>query len=174
MGPLDHVTPHRVWDRKFSVDMEGLIAGKKGYGIPKRGLPGIVAYTDGSLEDGKTGAGIALTKNGEFMCDPTGEPLVYFFRLDDTNTVYQTEMWAIMRTAQMIAERVDTGEGEYRDSNWLCKGEEVHIYSDSQASLKALNTPEIKIQASTRDGQGPQQSSNDTWQHSDTRMGKRA
>ena len=144
MGPLDHVTPHRVWDRKFSVDMEGLIAGKKGYGIPKKGLPGIVAYTDGSLEDGKTGAGIALTKNGEFMCDPTGEPLVYFFRLDDTNTVYQTEMWAIMRTAQMIAERVDTGEGEYKDSNWLCKGEKVHIYSDSQASLKALNNPEIK------------------------------
>ena len=144
IGPLDQVTPHRVWDKKFRVDVEGMIKGREGYGVPKRNIPGIMVFTDGSMEEGKTGAGIALTRGGEFLRNAAGEPLVYCFKLRDCNTAYQTEMWAIKKAAQMMAERIDTGEGEYSDSNWLCHGEEVYIYSDSQASLKALNSPSIK------------------------------
>ena len=144
MGPLDQVTPHRVWNKKYRVDMESMIKGRAGYGVPRKDVPGVMLFTDGSKEGDKTGAGIALTRGGEFLRNEKGEPLVYCFRLRDSNTVYQTEMWAVMKAAQMMAERTDTGTGEYSDSHWLCSGEEVYIYSDSQATLKALNSPSVK------------------------------
>ena len=140
----DQVTPHRIWDKKFSIDMESMIKGREGSGVPKRNIPGVMVFTDGSKEEGKTGVGIALTKGGKPMRDRAGQPLLYCFKLRDTNSAYQTEMWAIKKAASMMSERIDTGRGEYSDSNWLCSGEEVYFYSDSQASLKALNSPSIK------------------------------
>ena len=148
-GPTDHITPRRIWNKKFKVDMESMIPGREGWGKPKRNAPGIMAFTDGSQETDRTGVdrtgvGIAMMKNNKPLRDEHNQPLAYCFRLRNTNSVYQTEMYGIKKACELILERIDTGEGEYRDDNWLCSGEEVHIYSDSQSSIKALNSPNVK------------------------------
>ena len=65
--------------------------------------------------------------------------LAFGFRLRNTNSVYQSEMWAIKKAAQMIIENVEGGT-----HGWIAQGEPLTIYSDSQATLKALNKIQVK------------------------------
>ena len=46
-GPMDHVVPNRMWTREFRVDMESMIKGTEGYGIPNFNDPGVLTFTDG-------------------------------------------------------------------------------------------------------------------------------
>ena len=142
-GPMDYTTPTRLWDREFKIDTECMTKGTPGYGIPRLADPGVLVFTDGSQDkkDNSTGAGFVLTRNNEFMRDQHGMTLAFGFRLKNTNSVYQSEMWAIKKAAQMIIENVEE-EGGTR--GWIAQGEPLTIYSDSQATLKALNKIQVK------------------------------
>ena len=87
--------------------------------IKRRECIGIVSYTDGSLLKNKTGCGVHT------VC---GKRVIYNgnFYLGNTATVFQAEITAIRKSAEMLL-----------DSGW--KSQTITIYSDSQASLAALN-----------------------------------
>ena len=82
-------------------------------------LTGIVSYTDGSLLNNKTGCGIHTV---------LGERVIYNgnFYLGNTATVFQAEITAITKSAEILL-----------NSGW--KNKTITFYSDSQASLAALN-----------------------------------
>ena len=85
---------------------------------------GIVSYTDGSVLDNKTGYGIHTVK---------GDRVIYNgnFYLGNTTTVFQAEVTAIRKSAQML---FDNG----------CEKQTITFYSDSQASLAALDKLTVK------------------------------
>ena len=89
-----------------------------------KSIPGnnIKIYTDGSLikkvKENATGAGIFITKNNKTIQQ-------YALRTNDEASVFQCEMFAILKSAEWI--------------NNNCKFETIYILSDSQASLAALN-----------------------------------
>ena len=145
-APLDQVVPERLWARDFKVDMESMAMGNQGCGIPSVADPGVLVFTDGSKKtDDYTGVGIVFTRNNECMKDQAGAPLIFTFRLRDVNSVYQSETWAIKKAVQMITERVGNPEDSDEDNpSWIKRGESLTIYSDSQATLKALNKVQIK------------------------------
>ena len=62
LGPMDHITPKRLWVREFIVDTESMITGREGYGVPRFTEPGILTWTDGSKRKNNIGVGIALKK----------------------------------------------------------------------------------------------------------------
>ena len=59
-------------------------------------------------------------KNNAFMRDQNGVTLAFGFRLRNTNSVYQSEMWAIKKATQMILENM-RGEGD--NPVWITQGE---------------------------------------------------
>ena len=96
---MDHITPKRVWDREFKVDTTSMTKGA-GFGLPRSGDPGVMVFTDGSqVKKGYTGAGVVLMRNNECMRDQNGTTLAFCFRLKARNSVYQSEMWAVMKAA---------------------------------------------------------------------------
>ena len=80
-----------------------------------------VWFTDGSMKEGKTGAGVYSQSPPRSICIPLGRHA----------TVFQAEIFAILTCVYAIEE---TG---------LCK-RPIHICTDSQAALKALNSPWCK------------------------------
>ena len=143
LAPMDQIVPKRLWVREFKIDTESMIAGRAGYGIPNLAEPGIFAWTDGSKKtDDFTGVGVAFTRGNDFVRTRGGFPLVSSYKLMTTNSVYQSEMWAIRKAAQTMIEELENETDN--NSGWITKGEPVTIYSDSQASLKALNAVQIK------------------------------
>ena len=144
LGPMDHITPKRLWVREFKVDTESMITGREGYGVPRFAEPGILTWTDGSKRKNNIGVGIALTKNNKFMKGNGGDDLIFGFKLRDQNSVYQSEMWAILKAAKMIMEKIEEEDIQQGQEYWIKKGEPLTIYSDSQATLKALNAVEVK------------------------------
>ena len=87
--------------------------------IKQKELTGIVSYTDGSLLNNKTGCGVHTV---------IGQRVIYNgnFYLGITATVFQAEITAIKKSAEMLL-----------NVGW--KNKIITFYSDSQASLAALN-----------------------------------
>jgi ribonuclease HI len=86
----------------------------------------VVCYTDGSRREERTGAGGFIRTQGDLeelwtLSEPMGKD----------NTVFQAEMQAIKRTAEQL-------------SLMETRGKKIVIYSDSQASLKALRGHKFK------------------------------
>ncbi len=87
---------------------------------------GLDVYTDGSKLDQDTGWGF-------WIADPGGNPLSVGGSLGPETSVFQAEITAISKAAEMLlAEGPDTGW-----VNWECS--EVNLWVDSQAALLALD-----------------------------------
>ena len=79
---------------------------------------GILSYTDGSVLNNKTGCGVHTVK---------GERVIYNgnFYLGNTTTVFQAEVTAIRKSAEMLLKL-------------KCDKQHITFYSDSQTSLATL------------------------------------
>ncbi|XP_063384874.1 uncharacterized protein LOC134670983 [Cydia fagiglandana] len=88
--------------------------------IDRHGLGGPQIYTDGSKIDGKTEAALTWWEGG-------GELRHSTFKLAPHNTVFQTEMYALLRAVQIAMKH---------------KVQSVSVLSDSKSSLELLKTPE--------------------------------
>ena len=100
--------------------------------VPFRNLPseiplGIVSYTDGLLLNNKTGCSVHTV---------LGKTVIYNgnFYLGNTATVFQAEITAIRKSAQMLLR-----------AGW--KNQTITFYSNSQASLAALNKSTVNSYA---------------------------
>ena len=92
--------------------------------IRNKEATGIISYTDGSVLNNKTGCGVHSVK---------GERVIYNgnFYLGNTATVFQAEITAIRKSAQMLF-------------NFGYEKQTITFYSDSQASLAALDKLTVK------------------------------
>ena len=99
--------------------------------IKDKELTGIVSYTDGSLLNNQTGCGVHTV---------LGKTVIYNgnFYLGNTATVFQAEITAIRKSAQMLIR-----------AGW--KNQIITFYSDSQASLAALNKLTVNSDQATND-----------------------
>ena len=86
--------------------------------IKEKELIGIVSYTDGSLLNNKTGCGVHTVYDKRVIYNGN-------FYLGNTASVFQAEVTAIRKSAQMLL-----------NSGW--KNQIITFNSDSQASLAAL------------------------------------
>ena len=59
-----------------------------------------------------------------------------------TDSVFQAEVWAIKKASELILEQLENPPSP--ENTWISEGREVTIYSDSQATLKALKAIEVK------------------------------
>ena len=112
-------------------------------GIPALDVPGIVVFTDGSMKNQSTGAGVVFYTAGAPV-QVAGKKLIHSYKLRDKNSVFQTEVWAIKQACKILLENItnDPPLGQV----WVRAGWEVTFYSDSQAALKALETVIVKTQ----------------------------
>ena len=92
--------------------------------IKQKEATGIISYTDGSVLDNKTGCGVHTIM---------GKRVIYNgnFNLSNNATVFQAEVFAIRKSAQMLI-----------DKGW--KNQTITFYSDSQAALASLKKLTIK------------------------------
>ena len=88
-----------------------------------------------------TGAGIAFYSAG-VPVQVAGEKLVHAYKLRGKNSVFQTEVWAVKKACEILLANIENDPplGQV----WVRAGWEVTFYSDSQATLKALETVIIK------------------------------
>ena len=108
---LDTASKTRSWDKRYVVDESTF-----GHGIPDVET-GLCCFTDGSRIKSRTGWGFRLSRQGEVIAE-------VIHNMDGKATVFQAEVEAI----RCAVERAMTLE----DDN-------LTIYSDSQAALKALD-----------------------------------
>ena len=85
---------------------------------------GIISYTDGSVLENKTGCGVHTTQ---------GKRVIYNgnFYLGNTTTVFQAEVTAIQKSAEMLVKK-------------QMANQTITFFSDSQASLAALDHLTVK------------------------------
>ena len=106
-------------DSKYEVDLDSF----------KSGLPdsnsNTLCYTDGSKMGDDTGYGFGITQGETLLHSDNG-------KLQNYNTVFQSEVFAIHKCCEVLLEM---------DMN------DVTIFSDSQAALKALVSLEVKSKA---------------------------
>ena len=109
----DKIPTKMVKERNFKVHPpeDGRIKHKE--------ATGIISYTDGSVLDNKTGCGIHTVQGGRVIYNGN-------FYLGNTATVFQAEVTAIRKSAQMLL-----------DKKW--EKQTITFFSDSQASLAALD-----------------------------------
>ena len=138
---VDLITPIRVWDKDFTVDLESMSPENKAAGIPVLNAPGILVFTDGSQKNGRTGAGVVFYSAG-VPVEIDGAKLIYSFRLRDQNSVFQSEAWAIKKATEILLNNIysDPPLGQA----WIRAGRQIHFYTDSQSTLKALASPIVK------------------------------
>merc|ERR1711994_76899 len=113
-------------------------------GVPALNEPGICVYTDGSKKNERTGAGIVFYEAG-IPIERKGQALFYASRLLRPNSVFQAEVWAIKKAAELMLEQLEDAQIP-TELQWINEGYEVKFYSDSQAALKALKAVTIKSQ----------------------------
>ncbi|XP_039309918.1 uncharacterized protein LOC120358740 [Solenopsis invicta] len=113
----DRMPAVRTLDRRFKVQVTGL-ADEIEPGAPTQAWDGDVWFTDGSKTGTSSGAGIVCRQRRVAESLP----------LDGYAPVFQTEILAILRCAQLALEVKETGG-------------RVRICSDSQAAIKALEAP---------------------------------
>ena len=109
----DRISTKIVKERNFIVHDPG--DGR----LKDKEATGILSYTDGSVLNGKTGCGVHTVQ---------GKRVIYNgnFYLGNTTTVFQAEMTAIRKSAEML---LSSGHDK----------QNITFYSDSQASLAALS-----------------------------------
>ncbi|XP_046965842.1 uncharacterized protein LOC124534176 [Vanessa cardui] len=116
VGPLQNPHPSLLETTEY-VRLESLDS----QALEKHHIVGPLIFTDGSKIDGKVGA--ALT-----WWDQETESRYSTFRLEPHNTVFQSEMYALLRAIKMVK------KSKYRSTN---------ILSDSRSSLGLLRCPSV-------------------------------
>ena len=114
----DRIPTELVKERKFKV--HPLDDGRTSY----KEVNGIQSYTDGSVLNAKTGCGVHTTMENKII---QNEP----FYLGNNITIFQAEVTALKKSAEKLL-----GDGY--------KNQTITFYSDSQASLAALNNLTVK------------------------------
>ena len=107
------------WSSGFRINRDSFDGNKK-----HRQPTQYNVYTDGSKIDGQTGSGLAVYKNNKEI---GGE----YYRLPDDCTVFQAEVTAVTKAAELLT--------RLRDSTMKY----VKIFIDSQATISALGNPRI-------------------------------
>ena len=116
----DNMTEVQVWERKCILDRESFTDGTP------NGDGHIQIYTDGSKQDsGLSGAGCAVLKGSVQLATDS-------CCLGGLASVFQCEIYALKMAAQYIL-----------DNSGNLLGEDIVIYSDSQAALLALNSHKV-------------------------------
>ena len=115
----DSLLPSFSWEKRFYCDEKSL---KKGEGPNNTHL--LYIYTDGSKIDDKVGAGVAMFKGRSLEGSNS-------YRLKANTTVFQAEVYAILKAAHILKEL---------DISY----EVIEIYCDSQAAIKAISNNKIK------------------------------
>ena len=85
---------------------------------------GVISYTDGSVLDNKTGCGVHTVKGNRVIYNGN-------FYLGNRSTAFQAEVTAIRKSAEILL-------------NSGYDNQSITFYSDSQASLAALNKLTVK------------------------------
>ena len=114
----DKIATKMVKERNFKVHPpdDGRIKHKE--------ATGIISYTDGSVLDNKTGCGVHTVQGGRVIYNGN-------FYLGNTTTVFQAEVTGIRKSAEMLI-------------NKQMEKQTITFFSDSQASLAALNKLTVK------------------------------
>lgn len=108
----DYIIPIRKFDRNFKV-----VIPERSYWTGGENSPDtIYVYTDGSKMGNNVGAGVFC---GKLELEKT-------FKLPDASTVFQAEILAILKSANLLEQKEISGK-------------RIRICVDSQAALKALN-----------------------------------
>ena len=107
-----------VWDKHYKCDLNSL----NHRGQPKQSQINI--YTDGSKTRNHAGSGIAIIKHGNLRHTES-------IKLNPNVTIFQAEAKAICEAAQWFR------------LNRLDSENYVRIFTDSQATLQALNNPHV-------------------------------
>ena len=119
--PSDSQTPELVWSLPCETEILAMEEAMEAVGNVQQ--TDMVCFTDGSVLDGMAGAGMA-----SFGFDPGGQ---VSFGLGSMATVFQSEVYALqMLTKQLLTNGV--------------QGKTIKIFSDSQATIKALQSMVIK------------------------------
>ena len=108
-----------MWDRKFKINRESFDGRAK-----HRKLTQYNVYTDGSKLDGQTGSGLVVYKGREEIAQD-------WYRLPNAATVFQAEITAISRAAEVLLTTRTDGM------------KFIKIFIDSQAAILALGNPHI-------------------------------
>lgn len=76
--------------------------------VPTPQEPDIMVFTDGSkdIQKQKTGAGSAFYTNGKPI-HVGGRDLIFSYKLQEKNTVFQTEMWAVKKACEILLENME-------------------------------------------------------------------
>ena len=107
------------WSTGFRVNWESFDGSSK-----HRRPAQVNVYTDGSKLEGQTGAGISIRKGGR-------EILAEWCRLPDEATVFQAEVKAISRAAEIL-------QGHRAED-----AKYIKIFVDSQAAISAIGNPMV-------------------------------
>ena len=113
---LDCTTSIHFWDKSYSINTDSFRAGT----LTEVSPDAVVIYTDGSRTQEEVGSGIVIYKAGGKI-----QIMEEALHLANYNTVFQAEVVAIKSAAEWLLENPNDSA-------------EIHLYSDSQAALKAL------------------------------------
>ena len=85
--PMDSMPHVRMWERGYEVDVNSMDPRNELAGIPTLNVPGIVVFTDGSMDRTKqtTGAGVAFFTEGRPV-HVAGKQLVFSYKLKGKNS----------------------------------------------------------------------------------------
>ena len=120
--PSDRIPKVYDFTKNFSV----AIAGREGWQEAHDLEPApesVVCFTDGSLLEGKAGAGVLIQHDKEVLEES--------YALGAHVTVFQAEVCALSRCASTLVDRE-------------VRGKSITIFTDSQAAIRALHQVEVK------------------------------
>ena len=112
--PADDQTPELVWDLPCEIE---ILAKEEAIESARNTTADVVCFTDGSLADGRAGAGLVI-----YGFDPGGQTS---FCLGGMATVFQCEVFALQKLSELLL------SSKLQDKD-------ITIFSDSQAAIKAL------------------------------------
>ena len=95
-NPLDSIPPCRVWDRSYQVALNEKESDELNIASPAHSVSGLRVFTDGSQEDGRTGAGIVFYEPG-FPVTAGGPALTYNCKLSGQTLYFNQKFGQLKR-----------------------------------------------------------------------------
>lgn len=117
--PFDGTAMVRSFHKNFTVTIPKRSDWTE-FGPKGRNVNELEIYTDGSVTSSGTGSGIHTPSTGSNV----------YYSLGSLATIFQAELYAILKAAEHLKEANTSGRS-------------IKIYSDSQAVIKALSSPQL-------------------------------